>query len=147
MNENLIYLTQTDTTVGFLSNDNIKLAKIKNRPTTKKTLHVVDSFKTLKIHTRIPKNKRKLIRNARNITFIYPNGESFRVIDKNCKHHKFIKKFKTLYSTSANETGKKFNLDFALKTCDIQVVSQYKYKENNSSSIIKINNNKSIKIR
>ncbi len=147
MNKNLVYLTQTDTTVGFLSSDNKKLCTIKNRPTTQKTLRVVDSFKTLTTHTRIPKQQRKLIRNSKNTTFIYPNGESFRVVDKDCLHHKFIKKFGTLYSTSANLTGEKFDIEFAAKNSDIEVLTNKKYFESNSSNIIKINKSKLIQLR
>jgi len=147
VDKNKVYLTQTDTTVGFLSLDDKKLANIKNRPTTQKTLRVVDSFKTLKTHTRIPKQYRKLVRNSKNTTFIYPNGESFRVVDKDSNHHKFIEKFGTMYSTSANNSGESFNLDFARENCDIEVLSNQSYSETTSSSIVKISNQKLVKIR
>ena len=143
----LIYLTQTDTTVGFLSSDDKKLANIKNRNIIQKTIRVVDSFKTLKLHTRIPKNYRKLVRNSTNTTFIYPNQKSFRVVDNFSNHHKFIKKFGTLYSTSANKTNKNFDKDFAILYCDIEVLNKYEYSENLSSDIIKIYNNRLVKIR
>ena len=48
MNPTKIYLTQTDTTVGFLSQDYKKLNKIKKRPFNKKILIEVDSLNTLK---------------------------------------------------------------------------------------------------
>ena len=147
MDKNKVYLTQADTTVGFLSNDDKKLTTIKNRDSNQKTLRVVDSFKTLKVYTRIPKKYKKLIRNSKNTTFIYPNGESFRVIDKNNHHHKFIKKFSILYSTSANESGKKFNENFAIMNCDIEVLNDKKYLQSNSSNIIKVNNKSLIKVR
>ena len=147
MDKNLIYLTQTDTTVGFLSNDYKKLADIKKRPITQKILRVVDSFKTLKTHTRIPKKFKKQIRNSKNTTFIYPNKQSFRVVDNNSDHHKFIKKFKTLYSTSANKTGQNFNIEFALNSCDIEVLNKQEYSENNSSTILKISKSKLTKLR
>ncbi len=147
MDSTNIYLTQTDTTVGFLSSDDKKLASIKQRDIIKKTLRVVDSFKTLKTHTRIPKNKRKLIRNSKFTTFIYPNNDSFRFVNKNCLHHKFIKKFGTLYSTSANVTNEKFNLEFAVEKCDIEVLNDVEYFDTHSSKILKITKNKLIKIR
>jgi len=147
LDKDLIYLAQTDTTVGFLSNDNVKLANIKNRSTTQKTLRVVDSFKTLNTHTRIPKNQRKLVRNSKNTTFIYPNGESFRVVPINSSHHKFIKKFGTLYSTSANDTNKEFTLEFALNAATIQLLNKNDFVQSYSSSILKIMKNKNIQIR
>ncbi len=147
MDKNLVYLVQTDTTVGFLSNNDKKLASIKKRENTKKILRVVDNFKTLKTHTRIPKKHRKLIRNSKSTTFIYPNGESFRVVDKNSHHHSFIKKFGVLYSTSANETKKNFDMEYAIKNTNIQLITKIDYYEGDSSTIIKINSKKISKIR
>jgi len=83
LNENKIYLTQTDTTIGFLSNDVKRLAKIKNRPISKKILIEVDLLKTLKTFTRIPRKHKKFIRNSKKTTFIYPNSRSFRVVFDN----------------------------------------------------------------
>ncbi len=143
----MVYLVQTDTTVGFLSKDDKELASIKNRSHTQKTLRVVDKFKTLKTHTRIPKHFRKQIRNSKNTTFIYPNKESFRVVDKNSLHYNFIKKFGILYSTSANLSGEKFDLNFAQKNSDVEVITNRDYFENISSNIMKITNKALCKIR
>ena len=147
MDKNKVYLAQTDTTVGFLSNDNKKLSKIKKRPENQKILREVDSFKTLQKFTRVPTKYKKKVRNSKNTTFIYPNGESFRVVGKDSNHHKFIKKFGTLYSTSANETGKIFNLDFAVFNSDVELLNSYGYSETTSSSILKITNKNLAKIR
>ncbi len=130
-----------------MSLDDKKLAVVKNRPITQKTIRVVDSYQTLKNHTRIPKKHRKKVRNSKNTTFIYPQGESFRVIDKNSLHHKFIKKFKAMYSTSANESGYKFDINFATKNCDVEVILSTKYFETKASSIIKLNNKNLIRVR
>ncbi|MEA3554630.1 MAG: Sua5 YciO YrdC YwlC family protein, partial [Campylobacterota bacterium] len=104
MNENLVYLVQTDTTVGFLSSNDKKLSCIKQRDTNQKTLQVVDSFKTLQTKVRVPKKRKSMLRKSKHTTFIYSNGLSFRVVDKDSLHWSFIKKFKCLYSTSANIT-------------------------------------------
>jgi tRNA A37 threonylcarbamoyladenosine synthetase subunit TsaC/SUA5/YrdC len=48
MNPNKIYLTQTDTTVGFLSQNKEKLNKIKNRPINQPILIEIDSLNTPK---------------------------------------------------------------------------------------------------
>jgi tRNA A37 threonylcarbamoyladenosine synthetase subunit TsaC/SUA5/YrdC len=147
MDPKLIYLVQTDTTVGFLSNDDKKLTTIKNRSNHKKILKVVDSCKTLKTFTRVPKKFRKTVRNAKKTTFIYPNQKSFRVIDIDDHHHKFIKKFRSLYSSSANLSGDKFDLQFASSICDVEVLNKNQFQEKKSSSIIKLSKIKSIKIR
>ena len=145
LNRNKIYLTQTDTTVGFLSNDFKKLNIIKNRSILKKVLIEVDSFKSLKKLTRIPKKYKKIIRNSKKTTFIYPNKKSYRVIfDK--KHLNFLKKFNFLYSTSANITGKSYDESKAIKLADI-IVYNDTFKENTPSKIYKITNQKIKKIR
>ena len=147
MNKDSVYLIQTDTTVGFLSNNDKKLAQTKKRPSSQKMLQVVDSFKTLKQQIRIPKKHRKLIRNSIKTTFIYPNGNSYRVIDKNMSHHNFIEKFGIMYSTSANITKNSFNLDYAVSNSDIVVESSKGFYESTPSKMLKISNRKITKIR
>ncbi|MFA9373971.1 MAG: Sua5/YciO/YrdC/YwlC family protein [Poseidonibacter sp.] len=147
MNSSLVYLVQTDTTVGFSSSSDEKLAEVKQRPKSKKTLNTVDSFKTLNKYTRVPKNFRKRVRRASKTTFIYPNLKSFRVIPKSSSFYDFICKFNILYSTSANLTGNKFDYDFSIKNSNIIVNEKNGFSENISSSIYKLSKNKSIKIR
>jgi tRNA A37 threonylcarbamoyladenosine synthetase subunit TsaC/SUA5/YrdC len=108
MDSSLVYLVQTDTTVGFSSLSDEKLSFIKQRPTSKKILHTVDSFKTLNQNTRVPKKFRKIVRNSKKTTFIYVNQKSFRVVNQDSKFYDFIHKFSILYSTSANKTTEKF---------------------------------------
>lgn len=147
MNSSLIYLVQTDTTVGFSSSSDEKLSDVKQRPRSKKILHTVDSFKTLKQNTRVPKKFKKNVRKATKTTFIYPNSKSFRVIDRNCFFYEFIKKFNILYSTSANLTGNKFDEKFALENSEIIVNEKDGFSEKISSSIYKLSKYKKIKIR
>lgn len=108
MNPNSIYLVQTDTTVGFSSFDDEKLSNIKQRDNKQKILKTIDSFTTLNSFVRVPKKFRRIVRNSKKTTFIYPNLNSFRVISKDELFHDFIKKFKVLSSTSANYTKKEF---------------------------------------
>ena len=143
----MVYLAQTDTTVGFLSNDDKKLAKIKGRDAKQKTLQVVDSFKNLTTITRVPKNRRKQLRRSKRTTYIYPNGLSFRVVEKHHIHNNLIKKYACLYSTSANKTKKDFNESFALKNADIILYTKDGFYESKSSSIYKITNKKRKRIR
>lgn len=147
MDKDKIYLVQTDTTVGFLSSDDKKLSQIKQRPQTQKILQELDSFTSLKNHTRIPNKHKKLVRNSKLTTFIYPSGDSFRVVDKASKHHNFIEKFGSLYSTSANETTKSFDFDFAYNHSDIVIFSKNDFFETSGSIILKLTNFRRKKIR
>lgn len=147
MDKNKVYLVQTDTTVGFSSSSDEKLSLIKQRPLTQKILQTIDSFKTLKENTRVPKTFRKRVRNSKRTTFIYPNTESFRVISKDDKFYPFISKFEAQYSTSANLTGNKYDEFFAKEKSDIIVYTKDGFNETISSSIYKINKEKIEKIR
>lgn len=145
MDSSLVYLVQTDTTVGFSSLNDEKLSFIKQRPISKKILHTVNSFKILNENTRVPKKFRKKVRNSKKITFIYPNLKSFRVVNKNSNFYDFINKFKILYSTSANKTAENFNQDFATIGADIIVEDKRSFYETKASSIIKLSK-KTLKI-
>ncbi len=140
-----LFLVQTDTTVGFLSNDLDRLYSSKQRDKSKKILQEVDSFATLNTLTRVPNKYKKLVRNSKKTTFIYPNGESFRVIDKNSKHHNFISKFKIMYSTSANISGGEFDETFAREKADTIVETDFSISS--PSKIYKISNYKKIRVR
>ncbi len=148
MDSSLVYLVQTDTTVGFSSSNDEKLNIIKQRTKSKKILQTVNSFKTLRnSFTRVPRKFRKTVRNSKKTTFIYPNLKSFRVIPKDDNFHTFINKFKALYSTSANLTGDSFQGKFAYEKSNILVYTKEDFNEKISSSIYKINKNKIKKIR
>ena len=145
MDSSLVYLVQTDTTVGFSSLNDEKLSTIKQRPISKKILHTVDSFKTLNEHTRVPKSFRRKVRNSKKTTFIYPNKKSFRVVNKDSNFYDFINKFGILYSTSANKTGESFDKNFATIGADIIVEDKRGFYETKASRIIKLSK-KSLKI-
>ena len=147
MEKDLVYLVQTDTTVGFSSSNDEKLSLIKKRPNTQKILQTLDSFKTLNEMTRVPKKFRKRVRNSNKSTFIYPNKNSYRVISKDDEFYSFICKFNNLYSTSANLTKESFDINFARENSDIIVYTKDEFSEKSSSSIYKLTINKIEKIR
>ena len=147
MDSSLVYLVQTDTTVGFSSLNDEKLSLIKQRPTSKKILHTVDSFKTLNQKARVPKEFRKLVRNSKKTTFIYLNGNSYRVVDKKSDFYNFINKFKILYSTSANKSSKNFEEDFALDIAEVIVEDKKGFFETKASKIVKLSKKRAKKIR
>ena len=76
-----------------------------------------------------------MVRNSKKTTFVYPNLKAFRVIEDEI-HREFIKKFKWFYSTSANESRKNFEFNFAIKSCDIIIYDKRGFCEKNPSKII-----------
>ena len=146
MNENLIYLIQTDTIAGFVSRDAKKLAKVKRRPLNKPFLINADSFKTQKELSRVPNKFKKRVRRAKKTTFIYPNKKAVRVIFDS-KFKDFLKNFGWLYSTSANESGKEFDFKFAFENADIIVEGGKGFQSKNASYIYKLSKNRMKKIR
>lgn len=140
-----IFLVQTDTTVGFLSKDVELLYKSKQRDKSKKILQELDGLATLKSLTRVPNIHKKRVRNSIKTTFIYPNHNSYRVVDKKSKHYNFISKFKSLYSTSANKSGEGFDEEYARNKADIIVES--KFSTQNPSKIYRLTQHKIKRIR
>lgn len=147
MDKEKVYLVQTDTTVGFSSSNDGKLSTIKQRPISQKILQTIDSFQTLNENTRVPRVFKKLVRNSKRTTFIYPNGNSFRVINKEDKFYPFISKFSALYSTSANLTGNRYDEVFAKEKADVIVYTKDGFAETISSSIYKLSKIKKKKVR
>ena len=147
MDSNKVYLVQTDTTVGFLSNDSYKLSIIKQRDPNQKILRTVDSFKTLQQLIRVPNRFKKRVRNSTKTTFIYPNKESFRVVDKNSKHQIFLKKHNILYSTSANLTKQEFNEEFAINSADVVLFTKEGFSNTGSSKIYRLSKSAITRIR
>ena len=132
--------------MGFLSQDYKKLNKIKNRPLEQKVLKEVDSLNTLKNFVRVPNRYKKMVRRVKKSTFIYKNGNSYRVV-KDKRHLEFLKKFKWMYSTSANLTGQKFDKEWAITKADVIIEGKEGLFEGEASKIYKINNHKIKKIR
>jgi len=143
MKPDLIYLVQTNTTVGFLSQNLEKLNQIKKRPSNKKFLKVVSEYSLL---PRSPKKHRKRIRRTPNNNTYIINNEAYRVITEP-HHREFLKKFKWMYSSSANESGKSFDEKFATENADVLVMDKRGYFESEPSKIFKINKNKIKRLR
>jgi len=139
-----IFLSSTDTTIGFLSQDKEALDRVKKRPRDKEYIVALDSFKALTKRVRVPLKFRKQIRRAKRVTFVYTNKKSFRVIkDKN--HLLLLKRLEWAYTTSANLTGSSYNREFATTKADIIIeplIDRYP-----PSTIYKINRSRIKKIR
>ena len=118
--KNLVFLTQTDTTIGFLSQNADKLTAIKQRPPHKHYIKAVNSLQTLKSFTRIPSKHKNRVRRSKKTTFILPNTYSYRVI--NDKHHLLLlNRLIWAYTTSANLSNQPYNEVFAREKADIIV--------------------------
>lgn len=141
-----IILTQTDTTVGFLSQNSQKLYEIKSRSSIKPLIKVYNSFKDfLADRNRIPKTRKNLIRRSKKTTFILKN-RSFRVATYTL-NSQILRDSSWHYSTSANKTKESFNREFCESKADIIIEDINGLVEKSSSALIKINHSKRRKIR
>lgn len=146
MNPDLVYLAQTDTTAGFLSQNAEAIARIKNRPLGKPFLISVDSLATLRHFTRVPKNHKNHVRKAKKTTFTYPCGLAIRVV-KDEEHLQFLRKLTWSYSTSSNLSGKGFDEAFATAKVDAILFTCKGFFEDKPSSIYKLGKVRMRKLR
>ena len=113
-----VFLTQTDTTIGFVSQNAQKLDQIKQRPPHKHYIKTVNSLHTLQTFVRVPQAHKNRVRKAKKTTFIMPSGESYRVIKD--KHHLLLlDRLKWAYTTSANLSGEVYDEAFARGAADV----------------------------
>jgi len=144
--KNKLWLIQTDTTVGFLSQDGVRLAQVKERPVDKPFVQVTASFKTLKTLARIPKTHAKRVRRSKKTSFVYSNNKAIRVV-KDEKHAKFLKSFEWFYSTSANERSLAYEEKFAYAKSDIIVEDKNGLYEGEASKIYRLCHSKIKRLR
>ena len=118
--ENIVFLTQTDTTIGFVSQNSEKLTAIKQRPPHKHYIKAVNSLSTLQTFTRIPKQHKNRVRRSNKTTFIMPNTCSYRVIED--KHHLLLlNRLQWAYTTSANLSNENYDEKFAREHADVVI--------------------------
>ena len=128
-----LFLTPTDTTIGFVSQSSSKIDRAKKRKPNKHYIRVVDSLKTLKSFTRVPIAYKNRVRRAKKITFIMPNGLSFRVV-KNTQHNLLLDRVHWLYSSSANLSGAEY--DEAYAKARAEVIVHFPKKRSGKASTI-----------
>ena len=135
--EDKVFLTQTDTTIGFVSQNADRLDLLKKRLPNKHYIKAVNSLHTLQTFTRVPQHHKKRVRRAKKTTFIMPSGKSYRVIYD--KHHLLLlDRLKWAYTTSANLSGEVYDESFARQAADI-VVEPLKQTKS-ASKIYKLGN-------
>lgn len=127
----MIYLVQTDTTVGLLSRDFKELNLVKKRDIDTPCILTTAKFSAL----RVPRSFKNLVRRSKKSTFIYPNKKSIRVV-KFGEHSDFLKQNGDMYSTSANPHGKGFDEEWARSVADVVVGDEFFAKA--SSKIYRI---------
>lgn len=121
MNPRRLYLSPTDTAVGFLSADGLLLNRIKGRQEGQPLITVLPSFSLLVREVRVPKAHRKRVRNSRKTTFVYPDGSAFRVAAWS-PHRRFLEKCGGgMFSTSANPTGGGYDETWARSRAEVTV--------------------------
>lgn len=141
-----VILAQTDTTVGFFSQNPNKLLEIKKRTQTKPFLKLYSNFKTfLNDNNRVPHAKKNKVRRATKTTFIVKN-QAFRIAP-NKLSSSFFRKYLWGYSTSANLSGKSYDREFAQAFADIIIEDNNGLYECVSSKIIKLSNTKQKRLR
>jgi len=141
-----VFLVQTDTTVGFLSQNAMQLAQIKKRSNEKPFVQVCASFKTLKKLARVPNRYKNRIRRGKKETFVYTNNKAIRVV-KDREHARFVKPFEWFYSTSANENSLSYEKEFAQVKSDIIMETSKGLFEGESSSIYRLSKTKITRLR
>ncbi|MDD2838867.1 MAG: hypothetical protein PHX59_07900 [Sulfuricurvum sp.] len=131
-----ILLAQTDTTVGFLSQNAERLEEVKMREGNKPFLKVYSEFSTLRNAIRIPLYFRGVVRHARKTTFIVKN-QAFRYVG-DTEHARLIQPYGWLYSTSANPSGGSFDNTFCFDRSDWVIEDSRGLQELSASHIYKL---------
>ena len=139
-----VFLTQTDTTIGFVSQNAGRLTAIKQRPPHKYYIKAVNSLHTLKKCTRVPSKYKNLVRRSKKTTFIMPDSHSYRVVTD--PHHLLLlNRFQWLYTTSANQSNHPYDATFAKEAADVIVAPLTEIKA--PSSILRLGKNQIKRIR
>ncbi|WP_345974818.1 Sua5/YciO/YrdC/YwlC family protein [Sulfurimonas sp. HSL3-7] len=141
-----VILAQTDTTVGFLSQDSHKLARIKERPGNKPFIQSFDSLRRYSaMGGRVPRKFKNRLRQAKATSFVI-NNRAIRIVADG-EHHQLLKKFGWFYSTSANAKGCSFDRAFAEAHADIIIEDNRGLYEGEASSIYRLNRKKIKQLR
>ena len=145
MTDPAVYLTATDTTVGFVSQNADRLDAIKGRPSHKHYIVALPSLRALKQRTRTPARHRNRLRRARRTTFVFPDGRSWRIIH-DPSHRTFIRKLGWAYTTSANRSGEAYDEAWARTMADV-VIEPLQATDPTPSAIVKLGKTRRIKLR
>ena len=116
----LLFLSDTDTTVGFISQDARRIDRAKKRPAAKHYITALSSLKSLTIRTRIPRAHRRRLRRSRRESYILPSGRSYRII-RDARHLLLLKRLEWAYTSSANLSEAPYDEAYARRVADVVV--------------------------
>jgi len=142
---NGVLLVQTDTTVGFVSQDTQALACGKSRPASKPFLKTYASFKAYRHAGRIPSRFKREVRRTEKTTYIVKSS-AFRIVGTG-PYHRLLASYGWLYSTSANASGARFDPGFARDKADAIIEDERGLYEDVPSNIYKITQRKKRRMR
>jgi len=128
-----LFLTNTDTTIGFISKSKEALDIAKNRAPNKKYIQALPSLKSL--NKRVPNKFKRVVRRANKTTFILNKNYSFRII-KDSKHNLLLNRLKSAYTSSANKSNEPYNYNYAKDKADIIIYPLI--KKTKASTILKL---------
>jgi tRNA A37 threonylcarbamoyladenosine synthetase subunit TsaC/SUA5/YrdC len=140
-----VLLVQTDTTVGFVSQNAGALVQSKKRPSDKPFLKTFASLQEYKRTGRVPTQFKRELRRRTKTTYIIKDT-ALRIVPDG-HYHRLLRPYGWLYSTSANASGKRFDPVFANAVADIVVENSEGLYEDIPSSIFRLNHTKKQKIR
>jgi len=144
--QNKVLLAQTDTTVGFLSQNAQKLIDVKERTPNKPFLKVFSGLKAYRSsHGRIPNRFKREARRSTKTTYVVKN-QAFRIV-KDPHHLKVLKRFGWLYSTSANRSGADYDEEFAQLKSDIIIEDFRPLEQTTPSTILKLGHTRRKRLR
>ncbi|WP_292656419.1 Sua5 YciO YrdC YwlC family protein [Nitratifractor sp.] len=118
--EHLLFLSDTDTTVGFISKDARRIDRAKQRPPSKHYITALPSLRSLTTLTRIPRSHRRRIRRRRHESYILPSGHSYRIVH-NARHLLLLKRLGRAYTSSANLSDAPYEEAYARQAADVIV--------------------------
>ncbi len=145
MMKDSVLLAQTDTTVGFLSQNASRLSKIKVRSVKKPFLKIYADLKTFKQYGRIPNTFKRQVRRSKATSYVV-KGTAFRIVSDPVHQH-IIRAFGWLYSTSANLSGHTFERKFAEHHSDIIIEDKRGLHEHPPSTILKLGSHQIKRLR
>ena len=140
-----VLLVQTDTTVGFVSQNAEALAHAKSRPAAKPFLKTFASLSVYKQTGRIPARFKREARRREKTTYIV-KGEAFRIVPAG-SYHQLLRPYGWLYSTSANAAGGRFDAGYAFAKADAVIEDARGLYETAPSVIYQLNQQKKRRIR
>ena len=141
-----VFLTPTDTTMGFVSQSATRIDTLKHRPSGKYYILALPTLDSLKTTARVPQKYKNHLRRGVKTTFILPNTHSYRIV-KGTIHTHLLEQIGWVYTSSANLSGAGYDEKFAKNKADIIVASPILTTQNAPSKILKINNRQVRRIR